>query len=734
MMATHGPIVAFVKGSNSVSTNASAGATETAAKNKYARRIDEAFEAASKLAGSNLAPAEFYEQFLAKALAAIDAPAGVIWLRTPQGFLQIACQINLEVIGLDDKRGGRPCHNEILRQVFQAQPMRPAMIEPQGRLTIAGVEPGSVPAANLTDYYALFAPIVQADKSPLGLLEVFHEPSLDPRLYQVFLQYIVQMAGYASQYHSFAGNRQGSGLEKVYTQVESFARQIHGSLNPTEVAYHVANEGRRLVEADRLCVGVRHGTRCTVEAVSGADVVEKASTHVKRMRELFDAVLKYGDKLVYKGSKDEGLPPSLSDALDGYLNESQPKLLVVMPIRDDREKDNGKPARSILLMESFNPPEQSESAIARLEVVAKHAAPALYNAWDMKRIPFRILWSPLSKLQEVLGGKGRFYAGLGLAALIGLIVTMVLVPYPLKMQAKGEFLPKNTVYLFGAAEGVVKSINGKPGDRVKEGANLVTQFSHELQAKIQQAETEIYAADQSSQGLTLALARPGRTSDEESQYIREIGKQTAIKVSKRRYLTDLWKSNNASSSNAGQFFAIAPRIDTGIPGDWQILSSDNRDELLNRTVKSSEPLMRLGAVDGPWRVELKIPQRNIGHVSRAFATEGLHKKDAAGKKYLDVDVLLTNRPDTSFPGRLYAEDMSQQAVPNRDDHNESEPIVTAPVRVNLEEFGPAGQIPQELKVAGVEVHTRIRCGEHSMGYSMFHGVWEWFFEKVIFFF
>jgi len=334
-----------------------------AAKSRYGRQIDEAFEEVSRLAGSSLTPTEFYEQFLNRTLSAIDAAGGVVWLRTPQGFLQMACQQNLDKVGLDAKRGGRQCHNEILRQVFQSQPARPQMVEPQGRLQGVNAEPGAVPAANLTDYYALFAPIVNNEKQPFGLLEVFQDPALDPRLYQTFLQYAVQMAGYASQYHAFSNARQASGLEKILTQIESFSKQIHSSLNPTEVAYHVANEGRRLIECDRLCVGVRHGRKCTVEAVSGADVVEKASTHVRRMKALFDAVLKFGDKLVYKGTKDEGLPPDLSHALDEYLAESQPKLLVVTPIRDDREKDNGKPARSVLLMESFNPPEQVEPMV-----------------------------------------------------------------------------------------------------------------------------------------------------------------------------------------------------------------------------------------------------------------------------------------------------------------------------------------------------------------------------------
>ena len=219
------------------------------------------------------------------------------------------------------------------------------------------------------------------------------------------------------------------------------------------MAYHVANEGRRLVEADRLCVGVRHGKRTTVEAVSGADVVEKASTHVRRMRALFDAVLKFGDKLVYKGEKDEGLPPDVGHALDEYLAESQPKLLVVTPIRDDREKDNGKKARSVLLMECFNPPEQVEPLIQKLDVVSKHAANALYNAAEMRRVPFGFLWRPVAAFQESIGGKHRLYWLLGISAAVLLIASMILVPYPLKLAAVGEFLPVQISQAFPPTDG-----------------------------------------------------------------------------------------------------------------------------------------------------------------------------------------------------------------------------------------------------------------------------------------
>ena len=718
-----------------MSTKPPVESSETSTKGR-SRQIDEAFEEASRIAGSNLAPTEFYDQFLNKTLTAINAAAGVVWLRTPQGFLQIACQVNLDKVGLEDKRGGRQCHNEILRQVFQSQPPRPVMVEPQGRLTGMTSEAGAVPAANLTDYYALFAPIVTADKQSLGLLEVFHDPSLDPRMYQTLLQYTVQMAGYASQYHHFANARQTSGLEKLFTQIEAFAKLIHTSLNPTEVAYHVANEGRRLIECDRLCVGVRHSKKVTVEAVSGADVVEKASTHVRRMRALFDAVLKFNDKLVYKGVKDEGLPPDLSAALDDYLSESQPKLLVVAPIRDEREKDDKKPARAVLLMECFNPPELTEPLISRLEVVGKHSASALYNAAEMKRIPFGIIWRPLGKIQEGLGGKNRFIASSIAAAVILLAVVMVLVPWPLKMEAKGEFLPEQTVQIYPTRDGRVKEVLVKPGETRKEGSPVLLLYDPELEEKYTQGERELSTASAQIVAYEQMRSRGALPVEREQEMIKDIGKLQGTVQYRTAYLKNLRETNNMSASRPGEFSVVAPRFDPNIPrtsDNWKVLSGDMRDSLTNRTVRRNEPLMRLGCVDGPWRIEMKIPQRNIGHIAKALATAGRHKvKD--GKKYLDVDILLTGSPDTSYPGRLYEDDMAREAIPNRDDHNESEPIVLAYVRVNLDDFGPEGQIPKELFIAGQEAHTRVRCGNRPLGYSLFHGVWEWFFEKVVFFF
>ena len=689
-------------------------------------------------------PTDFYTQFLNTALAAVDAPAGAVWMRTPQGFLQIACQLNLDKVGLDAKRGGRQCHNEVLRMVFQSQPPQPQMLEPNGRLGAAPSPNSGVPAANLTDYFALFAPIVSPDKQPLGVLEIFQSAAHDPRLYPTFLNFTQQMAGYASQYHQFSTTRTSTGMEKSYSQVEAFARAIHTSLNPTLVGYLVANEGRKAIECDRLCVGVRHGRkRITVEAVSGADVVEKASTHIRRMRQLMEAVNNWGETLTYQGTKDEGLPPAVSDTLDGYLAESTPKFLVVQPIRDERENANAKAkakkARTVLLMESFNPPEQTEPLVQRLEVIGKHAAPALYNAAEMKKVPLKALWWPILKVQEGLGGKARFIA-IGSTMLVAtLVAALVLIPKSLRMEAKGQLLPVEIGQVFSPTEGRVLDIKVKPGELVATRTPAVYLHSPELETRIEKIQGELNVARANELGAR-AILREGRASkSEEVELTTKIELAKLTQANLQQTLDAITTAYNVDPSRRGGCFSalVEDKTSQSRPSGsvrWKILDEEKKDKLLGRTVRPNEPLIRYGNLDGDWRVELKIPQRNVGQVLKAFATPGMHKVDKDGKPYLDVDVLLASEGDRSYMGRLYKDGLAGEAVPNKDDHSENEPIVTANVKLNMADFPADKKIDPAKFTTGLEVRTRIRCGDHSLGYAWFHGVWEWFYEKVIFFF
>ncbi len=54
------------------------------------RQINRLFEEVAQLAEQqDLSPAHFYAELLQRVLTGIAAPAGAVWLRTPQGNLQL---------------------------------------------------------------------------------------------------------------------------------------------------------------------------------------------------------------------------------------------------------------------------------------------------------------------------------------------------------------------------------------------------------------------------------------------------------------------------------------------------------------------------------------------------------------------------------------------------------------------------------------------------------------------
>ncbi len=677
-----------------------------------------------------MAAADFFQVLTTRTLGTIDGAAGAAWLLSPQGMLQLQHQTNLGLVGLEDQKNGKRAHGELLKYAIESKQV--VFLDPGAKI----VGPTAAEAANLTNYPVVIAPILSDQGDLYGLLEVWLDRKADPRFRNVHINFVTQMAGYATNFYRNSTALRNTVQEQVFTQLETFSRQIHASLNPTEVAYLVANEGRRLVACDRISVGVRHGRRTTIEAVSGSDVVEKASVQVKKMRYLFDAVLNWNEKLIYRGVRDETLPEPVLHALDDYLAVSNPKLLALQPLRDEREaiKDGEKeskpgPARSALLLESFEPPELIDPMIQRFEIVANHAASALYNAAEMKRIPFRILWRPMMALQGKAGGKRRFYTILILGLVTALVLAMIFVPYPYKLDAKGQLVPEERSYIYATGNGRIVQFKVSPGQVVRPNTPIAILQDRELgrevaekvgQIKAARGQVDLLAAQSNDKSL------PASKQKEKSDELERQRNQLQSLVDQLRLIVE---QRRADEDDPGLFTVVAPEFrrsrNANGPAVWKVVSADFTEQLTNRWVKPSDPLLKVGNTAGAWQIELKIPQKHIGQILRAFKTDNPNE-------YLEVDVLVTSLPTETFKGRLYRRDVTAEAAQNKDDRDESERVVYSYVRVNDPDMPKEDHIPEELLVTGVEVHTKIRCGNRSLGYCMFNGVYEFLYQHVFF--
>jgi hypothetical protein len=698
------------------------------------RQIQRLFEEVARLSDLDLPPNDYFGEFLKRVLTALAAPAGAVWMRTAQGNLQLQFQINLQQVGLARTEEARQAHDELLRAAFQ-QP-RPLHLPPHS--SAGQGQPGQTAAGNPTDLILLLVPI-QVENQVEGLLEVWQSPDRNPNAIAGFMQFMTEMAQLASRYLRNRLMRQMVGQQELWTKLEGFARQIHGSLNPLESAYVIANEGRRLIDCDRISVGVRQGRKCRVEAVSGADVVERRSNLVQLMQKLFDRVLAWGEKLTYTGTKDEGLPPPVLKALDAYLAESNSKVLVVLPLRDEREKESKKRPRSALMLECFEPQASPEQLIARLEVVGRHAAPALYNCVEHYRIPFRFLWRPLARIQEGLGGKARAIAFLILFAVVALIGAMYFVRYPLKVEARGELLPEDRVFVFPITKGHVQEFAIEPGARVRPGGQLLLIFDQELADKIKELDKEIDAARGLADAVEGELKSTNLTREQKTQLELQLITHQATWKHKNQLRRHLLEALNAVPDRPGFFWILAPRFPderqardaAGLAHDaeplWTVLTPDFKENLRRRMVEPRDMLVRLGHKEGRWELELKIPQKHMGQVLYAF--------DYQNTDTLDVDIIVKSDPTRTYRGKLERSKLATEASPHRDANDEPEPVVLAWVRIEGDDILPEDmRIPRDLAPAGTEVKVKIRCGNHRMGYSLFYGVWEFLYEKVVFFF
>ncbi len=419
-------------------------------------------------------------------------------------------------------------------------------------------------------------------------------------------------------------------------------------------------------------------------------------------------------------------------------------MLVVLPLKDDREKDTKRPTRAVMMMECFEPQASSEQLLARLDVVSKHTTSALYNAIEHRRIPFRFLWMPLAKLQEGLGGQAQAIAWAVAIGVIVLVAGLVFIPWELRMEAMGQLRPVECVTIYAPSKGTVVAFAiNKEGGRVlpvQPGADMIKMEDPDLVAKVMEQNIDIDTAIENLPFLEAQLQKPRAQSGEDAltrfEMETKAGEYRATIKNKIPLRDRLKETINIIPNEAGRFWIKAPlfpesRVNKGDPV-WTVLTPDFEETLLHRAIDPKDPMLRLGNKDGRWEIEAKIPQKHIGQVLQGFSY--VNKLNADDEQELDVEMVVRSAPTKTYLGKLARSKVALQADPHRDDNNEPEPVVLARVRIDGDDIPENKRIPKDLLLTGSEVRTKILCGKHAAGYSLFYGVWEFLYEKVVFFF
>ena len=217
---------------------------------------------------------------------------GAVWALNEEGQLALQYQINFQQTRLADNEAAQAQHGRLLYK---------AMGSTEGMLVAAAFGPGRGRRGGQPDRFPPRAGPL-ADRPGSGgrgrsVAAERHRTGRAARL-SALPAADVRAGRRLPQEPATAALLRPPGA--LWSRLEDFTRTVHASLEPLETAYTIANEGRRLIECDRISVAIRKGNRCVIEAVSGQDVFDKRSNTIRLLGRLASAVVASGrGDLVY---------------------------------------------------------------------------------------------------------------------------------------------------------------------------------------------------------------------------------------------------------------------------------------------------------------------------------------------------------------------------------------------------------------------------------------------------
>ncbi len=665
----------------------------------------------AQLSKSDLSPVEFYDQLLNRIVSALAAAGGAVWVVGEQGSLEVQYQINLRDTRLADSQDDQLRHGRLLRRVLTSG--EGMLAQPH-----SGTLDGDEAEGNPTDFLMVLGPL-KTDTETRGVVEVFQRPGGSPTVQRGYLRFLLQMCEFAGDFLKTRQLRSYTSRQTLWSQLDQFTRVAHRSLDPRETAYVIANEGRRLLECDRVSVAIKKGRRCYIEAVSGQDTFDKRSTTVQLLGEVATAVAAAGEPVWYTGDTSD-LPPQVEDSMQAYVDEAHSKTVAVVPLfrtqPEPKAGDTAPPAPPVvigcLIVEQIEDSRPREGLLARTDVVSEHSSTALANALEYHGLFLLPLWKQLGKARWVLQARTLPKTIAVAIAAVALLLWLGLYPAEFWLTGKGTLQPAIKREVFAGIDGVVMDVKPKHGEMVDQHALLAEMRNTDLEVQI----TDITGQRTTTQAQILATQRA-------------LLDEKRIEVAERHRLSGQLLQYKKTFDSLGEqlklLYQKKEELKVKSPIKGQVVTWQVRENLIHRPVQRGQILMTIADPAGDWELEINMPENRMGYIAiEVEQRERLIKEGKLSKEeaVLPVEYILATKPGSSYEGGV--KEIEVGAAVKGEEGN----TVLVRVAIDKQKLLEDGH---DLR-PGATVTTKIYCGRASIGYVWLHDLIAFVQTKILF--
>ncbi len=655
-----------------------------------------------ELASKGGPPEQFFPAFLQRLVVILGAEAGGIWLRDATGRVAQMCEMGLANTGVMASQASRQLNDKLLEET-----LRDGVAQ-----VLAPDSPGTqVP----TPHVLLLAPLNMGRENVVGAVEVFQRANSAVDARPGYLQFMEQMCGHASRFlqHQQAALEQLS-PEEFWKQFEQFTLRLQRTLDINELTNTAANDGRQLIACDRVSVAVFRFNKTTIAAISGTDSVNRRANLVRAMTKLVSRVISGREPLLYTG-QIEHFPPQIEVPLADFVSESNSRMVYIQPLfappplipnKVADEAGATPPKRKVigaLIVEQVAEGKPRAGLEDRVKLTAEHVAASLNSAIVHQQLFLLPLWRFLGRMTERI--RGRFiWKALAVLCLIGAIAgTLMYFPWEYRVEARGKLMPGGQSQVFAPWEATVQEIAIKSGEQVKQGQLLIRLRSDELTQKLIASTNQLSELSERLSALQADLDAAQRQAQQDKVTETQGHIQEAV-----IQIRGVREQVTALQTQIDQLDVKAPI--SGVVTTFQI------DQLLaNRPVTRGEVLLEVMQEEGPWRLELEIPDNRMGHVRR--------RQKELKTPQLPVEFMLATSTDLTYVGSL--------------DTSSSRTALTEGTGSVVEAYADIAETDfQRLQNGGLrvgaEVTAWVGCGPKPLGYVLFGDVIEFIQKRSIF--
>jgi len=481
---------------------------------------------------------------------------------------------------------------------------------------------------------------------------------------------------------------------------------------PREAAYTIANEGRRLIECDRVSVAIKKGRKCYIEAISGQDTFDKRSNTVTLLNQLATAVTATGDPVWYTGDTSN-MAPQVEEAVQNYVDDSHSKTVAILPLKrlsvTGEEDTEHAETLGALIVEQIENSRPAEGMYHRVDVVAEHSSLALGNALEHNRLFLMPLWRLLGKSVWIVQARTLPKTVAVLAAVGALVAALIFVKWDFELRGPGTLQPVDRRDVWAEVDGTIDQVLVKEKSQVHGGETVLVEMRNtDIDVALQELIGKQITTNEQLRNILRSLTGDGerRTSRDRSQddpirlqgdrlrleqQLKSIEQQIALNQLKRQQLT-------VKAPLSGEI--ITWDLDQTLP--------------VGRPVARGQKLMTVADFSKEWQLEIRMPENRMGYILEAQRIAA----EAGSKEPLKVTYIMATDSDKKYEGEVKEIERIAEV------HGEEGNTVLIKVKINKDD------LPQLRP--GASADAKVYCGKEPLGFVLFHDVVNFIRSKVLF--